>query len=93
MPLANELILLILEKFERRDQKKALEWFGYHKQRIYWLTTVPETTSGWINIEQVFDLAKFDIELWKLKQHLSLVGRGDGPRTRRGKELRLLNVG
>ncbi len=67
MPLATDLTNDLFEKFREYDQKDALEWLGYLQQRIDWLR---EGKSKSINIEEVFDLAQFDIELWKMRQQL-----------------------
>jgi len=77
MPLATELTGCLLKKSEEYNDQEMLGWFDYFKQRISWI----QSTTGEISVEQVFDLAKFDTELWKMKQHLCPVGRqyGDTP--------------
>lgn len=72
MPLATDLTNHVFEKFREYDQKDALEWLGYLQQRIEWLG---DGKSKGINIEEVFDLAQFDIELWKMQQQLYQLGR------------------
>ncbi|MBN1795075.1 MAG: SIR2 family protein [Sedimentisphaerales bacterium] len=69
MPLATELTDLLLEKFIEYNHKEMLEWYDWLKQRIKWLGEHK------INIEQVFDLAKFDIEAWRMKQQKKQVGQ------------------
>lgn len=78
MPLATDLTDLVLAKFREDDLENALEWLGYLQQSIEWLG---DGKSKGINIEEVFDLASFDIELWKMRQQLWPVGRnyGDTP--------------
>ncbi len=78
MPLATDLTNHVFEKFREYDQKDALEWLGYLQQRIEWLG---DGKSKGINIEEVFDLAQFDIESSKMQQQLCQLGRnyGDTP--------------
>lgn len=78
MPLATDLTNHVFEKFREYDQKKALEWLDYLQQRIEWLG---DGKPKGINIEEVFDLAQFDIELCKMQQQLCPLGRnyGDTP--------------
>jgi len=78
MPLATDLTNHVFEKFREYDQKDALEWLGYLQKRIEWLG---DGKSKGINIEEVFDLAQFDIGLCKMKQQLCHLGRnyGDTP--------------
>jgi len=75
MPLATELTNNILGKFRGYEQEEFLEWFGHLQERIDWLEG---GKSNRINIEQVFDLAQFDVELWKMRQQLTTVGRRNG---------------
>jgi len=78
MPLATDLTDLVLTKFREDDLEDALEWLGYLQQSIEWLG---DSKSKSINIEEVFDLAAFDIELCKMKQQMHPFGRniGDTP--------------
>jgi hypothetical protein len=78
MPLATDLTNHLGGKFQEYDLKDALEWLGYLKQRIEWLGG---GKPNGINIEEMFDLAQFDIELWKMRQQLCQLGRnyGDTP--------------
>ena len=72
MPLATDLMNHLGGKFREIDLEDALEWLGYLQQRIEWLG---DGKSKAINIEEVFDLARFDIELWKMRQQLYPLGR------------------
>lgn len=57
-------------------------WLKNLHSRLNWLAgNQSEPTSLMLNIEQVFHFAQFDIELFKLKQHTSEVGRNDGSGT------------
>ncbi len=75
MPLATDLMSHFNIKFKENDLKDAIEWLGSLQQRIEWLGN---GKSGNINIEEVFDLAQFDIELWKMRQQLFQLGRNYG---------------
>ena len=75
MPLATDLTNHLGCKFREDDLKDALKWLDYLQQRIEWLG---DGKSKSINIEEVFDLAQFDIELWKMRQQLCPVGRNHG---------------
>lgn len=79
MPLATDLTNHLGGKFREDNLEDALEWLGYLQKRIEWLG---DGKSKGINIEEVFDLAQFDIELWKMRQQLCQLGRnyGDTPR-------------
>lgn len=79
MPLATDLTNHISGKFREDALEDAQGWLGYLQQRIEWLG---DGKSKGINIEEVFDLAQFDIELWKMRQQLCQLGRnyGDTPR-------------
>ncbi len=58
------------------------EWLDGLRQRLAWLSGCDENTDSFLlNIEEVFHHAYFDIEIFRLKQHLATVGRGDGPAT------------
>jgi hypothetical protein len=75
MPLASDLTNHLGDKFREDDLEDALEWLGYLQQRIKWLG---DGKLKGINIEEVFDLAQFDIELWKMRQQLCQLGRNCG---------------
>ncbi|MFA5424023.1 MAG: SIR2 family protein [Phycisphaerae bacterium] len=78
MPLATEITPFLLDKFRKYDIQEMLQWFEFLKQRIDWLNQKSSSLENTINIEQVFDLAKFDIESWRLKQHKCPLGRNAG---------------
>lgn len=75
MPLATDLTNHLGDKFREDDLEDALEWLGNLQQRIEWLGN---GKSKGINIEEVFELAQFDIELWKMRQQLCQLGRNYG---------------
>ncbi|MGD2111438.1 MAG: hypothetical protein PVI86_18830 [Phycisphaerae bacterium] len=79
MPLATELLPLLVDRVDVEEMRKWLEWL---RERLAWLTEDnPNAGSLDVNIEQVFHFAHFDIEAHRLRQHLAPVGRGDGPAT------------
>lgn len=73
MPLATELIELLIQKFREDDVDEALEWFDSIVKRIKRLTGTKT-----INIEELFHYAQYEIELCKMDQHLAVVGREYG---------------
>ena len=77
MPLATELTNLILNGKRLKKLSEMQAWMSDVKMRL----AATESTSDEINIEQLFDFAKFDEELWRMKQQLSPIGRnfGDTP--------------
>jgi hypothetical protein len=75
MPLATDLTRHLVGKFREDGQQDALEWLGDLQQRIEWLRG---GGSKDINIEEIFDLAQFDIELWQMRQQLCHLGRNFG---------------
>lgn len=78
MPLSTDLTNHLGGKFRENDLEDALEWLGYLQQSIEWLG---DGKSKGINIEEVFDLEAFDIELHRMRQQLCPLGRnyGDTP--------------
>lgn len=75
MPLATDLMDHMRRKFRESKGGDALKWLGCLQERIEWLKG---GNSYKINIEEVFDLAWFDIEVFKMKQQLSQFGRRNG---------------
>ena len=76
MPLATELLPLLLDKLELDEMRK---WVDGLCRRLAWLSgSDQETNSLPLNIEQVFHYAYFDVEVWRLQQQLTEVGREDG---------------
>ncbi len=78
MPLATELLPLMENEFKKHNQHDAIDWLGRLKQRIDWLEKSSPGKLGSINIEQVFDLAHFDAEAWRMKHHMCEFGRNAG---------------
>ena len=79
MPLATEILPLLTKKIELDEMWK---WLDGMRQRLDWLTgSDQQRASHRMNIEEVFHYAHFDIEVYRLRHHLSLVGRHDGPCT------------
>jgi hypothetical protein len=76
MPLATELLEDLIAKFE--GEEDVLDWLNWLKQRIKWLDGTDSGGADRINVEQVFDLAYFDIEASRMEQHLSSVGQNAG---------------
>jgi len=75
MPLATDLTNNFRENEKFKRHEEFLEWFGFLQERIAWLKG---DNSYKINIEEVFDFAWFDIEVFKMKQQLCRFGRGYG---------------
>jgi len=69
MPLATELTEPLLKRFKESNHKEMIDWYRWLEQRINWMG------DNRINIEQVFDLAKYDIMAWRMKQQQESVRR------------------
>ena len=79
MPLSTELLPLLIKRI---GDKAMREWLADLETRLTWLSgNKPGSPSLPIDIEQVFHHANFDIETYRLRQHLVTVGRKDGPGT------------
>jgi hypothetical protein len=79
MPLATELLPLLADRLKLEEMQG---WLNGLRDRLAWLSEADETPGAFkVNIEQVFHYANFDAEVHRLRQHLSPVGRGDGPGT------------
>ena len=79
MPLATELLPLLVQRFQHEEMREWLDWLS---QRLDWLSENDQQAGSFVlNIEEVFHYAHFDIEVHRLRQHLSPVGRGDGSGT------------
>lgn len=79
MPLATELTPLVLDKSELRDLKDFQGWVKDIRIRI---ARVEDSAQGAsLNIEQLFDFASFDVELFRMRHQACRVGRsyGDTP--------------
>lgn len=79
MPLATELFKLLIPK--NHDDKEMQEWLEGMAERLDWLSSESGNDVLKLNIEQVFHYAHFDIETFRIRQHLEPVGRYDGPGT------------
>lgn len=80
MPLATDLLPLLSEECDLEDMRA---WLDGMQERLQWLAGGdPQPPDEFkLNIEEVFHLATFDIESFRLKQQLCPVGREDGPGT------------
>ena len=77
MPLATELLPLLVPRLQLDEMRG---WLDHLCQRLDWLSgTDRHADSFKLNIEEVFHYAHFDVEVHRLRQHLSPVGRQDGP--------------
>jgi len=79
MPLATELLPLLVPRLQLDEMRGGLTtcangWIGLSG-------TDRDAGSFKLNIEEVFHYAHFDVEVHRLRQHLSPVGRQDGPGT------------
>ncbi len=81
MPLATELTPLLRRKFEEYEHEEALAWLASLDERIRWLNQAGNGTVSSLNVEELFDLAHFDILTWKMRQQMCPLGRtaGDTP--------------
>lgn len=75
LPLATELTSLVLDKTVEDASEDFQEWIAGLKKRIAMVERVGGGGANIPNIEQLFDFAKYDEELWRMKQQLSTVGR------------------
>lgn len=93
MPLATEL----LECLKLRLTNEAREWLNGLTRRVAWLNRPPSRKSKSprhdfsVNIEELFDIAPFDIEAFRLKQHFCKVGREHGSSTPWNTSTRIAN--
>jgi hypothetical protein len=80
MPLATELLPLLLQELPRKGEMH--EWLEVLGEQLAWLSgDCQQPAARKLNIEEVFHYAHFHIELHLLRQHLVRVGRNDGPGT------------
>jgi hypothetical protein len=82
MPLATELTSCIVDGTDLKDYDEMQVWLADFKQRLETAEGADGHSSHFpLNIEQVFDFAKYDEELWRMRQQLAPVGRtyGDTP--------------
>ena len=82
MPLATDLLPLLKTRIPNDEMH---EWLDGLSQRLRWLRASKgqkgQAEPFKLNIEEVFHYANFDIEVHRLSQHMSPVGRDDGPGT------------
>jgi hypothetical protein len=77
MPLATELLPLLVQRLSLGEME---EWLNGLSQRLGWLAGKDGSVFK-LNIEEVFHIAQFDMEVHRLQQQLAPVGRHDGPAT------------
>lgn len=76
MPLATQLLPLLVEQLKLDEMRP---WLDGLQERLAWLDNGKQQTDSLaMNIEEVFHIAHFDIEVHRLKQQLAPVGRFDG---------------
>jgi hypothetical protein len=79
MPLATELTSLILTGTRLNGLSEMQEWMSDFQGRLAAISGASAVASRFQpNIEQLFDFAKYDEELWRMRQQLSPVGRNFG---------------
>ena len=78
MPLATELTSLLLSTDQTIAELKGMqEWVASLRERV--AQAAGEDAAGFaLNVEQLFEYAKFDEEIWRMKQQECGVGRGWG---------------
>ena len=68
MPLATELTSLILEGTELKHHEEMQSWLAEFRQRLAAAEGAGEDAVGAaLNVEQMFDFAAYDEELWRMK--------------------------
>ncbi|MBT6153492.1 MAG: hypothetical protein HOK71_05020 [Planctomycetaceae bacterium] len=82
LPLGTELTDILIQAIELQldspaQDNEQLEWIRDFRGRLHAL----EGGSTAINVEQLFDYAHHDAEMWRMDQQRVRVGRGDGPAT------------
>jgi hypothetical protein len=76
MPLATELLSPLLQKTNDDEMNR---WLSNLQDTINWLSGNDGCKDySRLNIEEVFHYGQFDIEVFRLRQHGSPVGRDDG---------------
>lgn len=79
MPLSTELLPLLVKHLQLAEMSK---WLDNLCSRLQWISGNDQhANSLCMNIEQVFHFAYFDMEVYRLRQHLEPVRRMDGPGT------------
>jgi hypothetical protein len=74
MPLSTDLITSILNSEELKEIDELQDWANDLNRRIAGVESEGNELFN-VNIEQFFDFAQYDMELWRMKQQLCLVGR------------------
>ena len=76
MPLATELTNLVLNAEGLRDHEEMQAWMTDFKERLAAVQGAGvEASSFSPNVEQLFDFARYDQELWRMMQQLAPVER------------------
>lgn len=79
MPLATELTSLVLQRKCLRELEELQNWLRDLESRISASEGGADDSSSYVlNIEQLFDYAVFDQEMWRVRQQLAPVGRMNG---------------
>ena len=79
MPLATDLTSLILNGRRLGRLSEMQKWMSDFQMRLAATAGVSKVASRFQpNVEQLFDFAKHDEELWRMRQQLSPVGRNFG---------------
>lgn len=76
MPLATELTQLVLDTPRLKGLGEMQEWLSDFQNRLKAAEGAGVDFS--LNVEQLFDYAKYDEELWRMRQQLAPVGRHAG---------------
>ena len=77
MPLATDLTNLILNGERLKKLSEMQKWLTDFKARLAAMEVMGASHLQ-LNIEQLFDFAKYDEELWRMRQQLSQIGRNYG---------------
>lgn len=79
MPLADELTELILRQKYLLDNDEFRAWIGDISERIIQLNRASkEESTASVGFEELFEFARFDIEIWRMRQHDCIVDRNSG---------------
>lgn len=78
MPDARQLTDLIIDADYLLDNQEFKLWMDSFKKRVACLERDATKGTFALNVEQLFDFAHFDRELWLMSQHECAGGRNDG---------------